>query len=141
MASDVSIDLNGFRILGHIPFALASGTIGINATFSGVNNVSVRNGTVALFGVTNVALGDDGVVENVRTYGATGDGIDCGKGCLIKGNVIYGNGSLGLSLGGPTAGYLQNVLSDNDGITAPGAGGQISGGTSLGQNLCNGAVC
>jgi len=45
MASDVSIDLNGFTILGHIPFALAAGTTGVNATFSGVNNVSVRNGT------------------------------------------------------------------------------------------------
>jgi len=146
---DVSIDLNGFMIGGALT-GKPYGYCGING--QGQNNVSVRNGTVALFATANVALGNRGIVENVRSYGygngSGGIGIDCGASCLIKGNVVYGNGGLGLSLSSPTSGYVDNVLNDNSGVTTPGPGGQVSGGTSLGlsgtelgYNLCNGSPC
>jgi parallel beta-helix repeat protein len=67
------------------------------------------------------------------------DGIHCGSadsgpsGCLISNNTITSNTVNGIFAFDASTGYSGNVLSGN--------GTPHSGGTSLGNNLCNGTVC
>ena len=67
------------------------------------------------------------------------DGIHCGvpgngpSGCLISNNTANNNTSNGIFALDASTGYRGNVLTAN--------GTQVSGGISLGNNLCNGTAC
>jgi hypothetical protein len=167
-ASHVTIDLNGFSIIGS-----GSGA-GINGQISFPTSLTVENGTVTGF-FTGVQIGASSVVKSVHAdankpgfgifagnsavvqgcsangNGAgidggpgsvisgntannnTGDGIECGGyGCVISGNGIVNNGTVGIFAEDATTGYGGNVLKNTT---------NVSGGTSLGHNLCSGVVC
>jgi hypothetical protein len=146
-ASHVSIDLNGF-VIGE---AKSPGGLGITTTNSPSDDISVANGTIQGFG-SGVYLGGIGVrVERIRITDASLLGIYVGpgglvSGCtirnadlaiqvvsgLVTGNVVT-NSNYGLSLGG-TAGYSANVLIHN-------TFNNVSGGVSLGANLCDSKLC
>ena len=159
-ASDVTIDMQGFSIIG------SSGTgIGINAT--GVSNVVIRDGIITGMGggaiVTGANANISGVTasgnsttgltnppsiqagngsnisNNTVTTGATG-GISCAEACLVRGNVLQSNAGVGITLTDVTSGYSGNILQGNDGNTV-GSTGQILGGTSIGPSVCNGTSC
>ncbi len=132
-ASNVTIDLQGFTIMSTVS---TTGN-GINAT--GQSNVVIRNGIITGFGGAAIVTGNNGSISAITASG-NGSGITCGIGCLASGNVIQGNTGLGLTFSDPTSGYLGNVMQGNSGNTV-GTGGQVSGGTSLGQNVCNGTTC
>ncbi len=132
-ASNVTIDLQGFTIMST---ASTTGN-GINAT--GQSNVVIRNGVITGFGGAAIITGNNGSISAITATG-NGSGITCGIGCLASGNVIQGNTGFGLTFSDPTSGYLGNVMQGNSGNTV-GAGGQVSGGTSLSQNVCNGTAC
>jgi hypothetical protein len=132
-ASNVTIDLEGFSIMST---ASTTGN-GINAT--GQSNVVIRNGIISGFGGAAIVTGNNGSIAAITASG-NGSGITCGIGCLASGNVIQGNGGFGLTFSDPTSGYVGNVMQGNSGNTV-GAGGQVSGGTSLNQNLCNSTPC
>jgi hypothetical protein len=158
-ADDVTIDLNGFGVLG-------SGEVGSNdgITFS-AENVEIRNGTVTGFlrhGIFGIGLSSTQArVVGVRSYGNFADGIHLesaaslvdgctvfdnssqgvwipGDGSLVINSVVRGNGQVGLLLG-PRGGYRSNTLTDNNG----GNGNpQVSPGIELGANICgNNTVC
>ena len=174
-ASAVTIDLNGFQILG----SGGAGTFGINVPNAGGGVTLVENGSVEGFGTgislqgnsavknvralfnTNagIAMASDGLVEDCIASAnnqTTGVGISCGGGCNIWGNtasnnnvgIASGGGSLilrntlesnnatALSITGAanaTTGYGENVLSFN--------ATNVSGGTSLKNNVCSGVLC
>jgi hypothetical protein len=159
-ASDVTIDMQGFSIIG------SSGTgIGINAT--GVSNVVIRNGIItgmgggaivtgtnanisgitasgnSTAGITNppsIQAGNgSNISNNTVTTGNTG-GIGCALACLVRGNVLQSNAGVGITLTDVTSGYSGNILQGNDGNTV-GSTGQILGGTSIGPSVCNGTSC
>lgn len=120
-ADNVSLDLNGFSILGPTvcsgtPGAGCSPTgTGFGVAASGHRGISVENGTVRGMGSGGIALGIDGRVEKVHVdsngqfgIAATGGivrdsratnnnfpGINMDKG-IISGNVVTGNGFHGI---------------------------------------------
>jgi len=125
-ADHVTLDLNGFSIIG--PTICTGNPTTCNTSGGGVGihagdfqagtiparGVNVRNGTVRGIGFHGVRLmGDGAVVERVRTIGNGGPGIVVGNGAVIdsmafnnggvgiialtaRGNVADGNGSVGI---------------------------------------------
>ncbi len=132
-ASNVTIDLQGFTIM----LTVSTTGNGINAT--GQSNVVIRNGIIMGFGGAAIVTGNNGSISAITATG-NGSGITCGIGCLASGNILQGNTGFGLTFSDPTSGYLGNVMQGNSGNTV-GTGGQVSGGTSLNQNVCNGTAC
>lgn len=154
----VTIDMQGFTISG------VSGTgTGINA--SGQSQVTIKNGVISGMGGPAVIVGNQSTVSAIN---ATGDsssgsgpviqagsgsllanntvvngqavGISCGASSLARGNILQNNSSFGLQLSDATSAYAGNVLQGNSGNSAT-TSGQISGGTKIAENLCNGALC
>jgi len=128
-ASNVTIDLEGFTLSS----TLSTTGNGFNAT--GQSNVVIRNGIITGFGGAAIIVGNSGSVSAI-TATLNGSGISCGIGCLASGNVIQGNTGLGLNFADNTSGYVGNILQGNNN-----GGAQISSGTSLNQNVCNGTAC
>ena len=63
----------------------------------------------------------------------TDDGIECGSGCIVRGNSVRSNRGYGLNLGGDSA-YSENVVTNNTTGTVTGVGSA----NSLGLNYCAG---
>jgi hypothetical protein len=146
--SDVTVDLNGFAIIG--PGGTTSGN-GISS--ASATDVTVENGTITAFG-GNAAIraGNDSIIRNVHVSSSaqgiiagtgsaifdsaahdnSGTGINCnGSGCNISNNSIYNNAT-GISANDVTTGYGGNVLKNTN---------NVSGGTSVKTNVCSGASC
>jgi parallel beta-helix repeat protein len=176
-ADDVTLDLNGFSIIGP-----GSG-IGING--ASFDASVVTNGVVTAMAAGGVALGDDAVVEGVRAvangphafdgivvgvhsrvignvannnispvteYG--GVGIYCASGCLVSRNTANSNKFIGIRSGSGSLVFGNSVSSNFDvGIDLfeqTGYGKNVMendaaclgtfGGTSMGDNVCNGVL-
>ncbi|MFZ0677272.1 hypothetical protein [Candidatus Binatus sp.] len=147
-ASDVTVDLNGFSITG--PGGSTSGS-GISA--AGVVDVTVENGTITEFGgAAAIRAGNNSIVKNVHAssngngivagngsvisdniaHDNSGTGINCnGSACSISGNAAFNN-TQGISANDATTGYEGNVLKNTT---------NVSGGTSMKNNVCTGAAC
>jgi len=142
-ATDVTIDLNGFRITGN-------GSVGINAV---KDDVTVENGTVTGFG-TGVDVGFLGIVRNVHAdvdgdgiivglnslvkgctanngTDATGSGISAGGVSVISGNTASGNANDGIDCAANACVISSNTANANKstGINCKGSGCLISGNT------------
>ena len=129
--SNVTINLNGFSLIGPGGVATSSATgIFVAPGFSGV---TVVNGTITKIRGNALVLGSSGTAAGLQLINNNGDGIDCTSACLVTNNVIAGNAGTGLNFGDSTSGYQNNVIS--------GIGPSVSGGTSLGHNVCNGSLC
>ena len=150
-ADDVTIDLNGFNIVG------VGGGIADGISLTNHQNVELRNGTIRGFtrdGVftnatsANVRLldlrlignsilgadlqGSGYLVDRCTALSNPNGGIRVGEGSLVTRCVIRGSTSFGLFLG-TTSGYVGNVLTGNNGGDSfP----QASGGLQLGTNVC-----
>jgi len=105
------------------------GGLGISCSGSCRISGNTANGNPAY----GIYCGGNACVISGNTADANpGTGIDCnGSGCLILNNTIYNNGT-GITASDGTTGYGRNVLKNTT---------EHSGGTSIGDNLCNGFVC
>jgi hypothetical protein len=161
--SDVSLDLNGFSIIG----ASTPSTDGI--FIFGVN-VEVRNGTVRDFGrhgvfarnagkcfsctdaegvrilevraINNGLNGiriesQGGLVDGCSAHTNGSVGILAYQGALVKNSVARANLSYGF-FGLSNSGFRSNVFTANNGGDL---NPQVSGGLNLGDNLCGTALC
>jgi hypothetical protein len=114
-ANNVTIDLNGFSLIG--PGA-TSGLTTNGIAMSNFSNVEIRNGTVTDFpGVgilenTPLAKGHRIINMRVHTNGSNGIQVN-GSDHLVKGCRVYSNGGYGI--GGSTSDTLvtENLVSDN----------------------------
>jgi hypothetical protein len=102
-ADHVTVDLNGFAILGCVPappaVCITRPGIGVNADRS---NITVVNGTVLGMGENGIQIfGQNGRVERVRAIGNGRHGIAVvgGNGTVI-GSTADGNALNGISTGG-----------------------------------------
>jgi hypothetical protein len=162
-SNDVTLDLNGFTIVGDGTFADG---IAISA-----HNVEVRNGTVRGFGRHGIFALNAGCfrctdAEGVRVFhvraventfngfamesqGALVDKCSAhsngghgfymgGDGGLLTNSVARVNGGFGMIAGGFATGYRSNVFTANNGGDA---NPQATNGVNLGENLCGLAVC
>lgn len=150
-ANNVTVDLNGFSIVG--PGAGSSGGTGIGTSQS-ATSVTVRNGMVTgfLFGlllnadsiVENVtansngaaiSVGDRSIVRNSITNSGVLGGIVCnGSGCLIQSNVSENNSLDGIDCLGSGCLILNNTI-ENNGLQGMFANDST---TSYGSNVMNG---
>lgn len=188
-ADNVTLDLNGFSIIGPttcagVPVTGCSPTGSGNGIESGMGSIVVTNGVIQGMGSHGIFLhGSDKKyrIEKVQVTnnGANGiylifsrgntlkgnkasyngsRGIDAAFASIVTGNVVDGNGAegiianhystvidniaidnrlLGIAMG-DGAGYVNNVLNNNNGGNA---NPQLSGGISMGPNVCDGALC
>lgn len=118
---DVTLDLNGFRIHG---FSVAN-----NGIVGTLHSATIRNGLVALFRYNGINLGGDyHLVENMRIVGNASYGIaTSGNSTLIRGNVISSNGNGILARNSLIEG---NVITGNGGV-----GVRAGRSTILGNNI------
>ncbi len=135
-APNVTIDLNGFSIIGN---GKGSGA-GINA--AAANSVTVQNGGISMMGGTGIMLGGQGIARNIQAVGNSagggGNGIQCaGSACLVFNCIASSNiNGDGLNFSDNTSGYKDNVLNGNGGTSSG-----VSGGVNMGGNVCNSAPC
>jgi len=100
--SNVTLDLNGFSIIG--PGSGSGGSafngVGIQARASGLTNLTVRNGTVRGMSLTGVGTGSgcSHRIENVKSADNGGFGILCGCGCIVTNSIADNNGMGGIRL-------------------------------------------
>jgi parallel beta-helix repeat protein len=147
-ANDVTIDLNGFSIIG--PGGSTSGN-GISA--ASVVDVTVQNGTITGFGGSAaIRAGKNSIVRNVHA-GSNGNGIVAGSGSVISDNIAHDNSSTGINCNGSGCAISGNTALDNtQGISANDAttgyegnvlknATNVSGGTSMKNNVCAGSAC
>lgn len=156
-ADNVTIDLNGFTIIG--PGAEApENSMGIHLSWP--KNWVIRNGTIRGFqwGIASNVSGDHGhriinmtVLNNVLdgiSLGGTGHivkdctirdntrhGISLHAYSLLMGNVISGNGGWGVRFTDVGTGWGDNVINANTAGAVTGTATQVSG------NVCNAAAC
>jgi hypothetical protein len=127
-ADNVTIDLNGFSILGpNLPNGF-----GIGVSAGSRTNVAVLNGTVRGMGERGVFLGNKARAEGLRLISNT-DGIQVGVDSLVKETTALNNRIAGIVVFGSST-VLNNVASQNgeDGIRA-GESCMILGNTTLGN--------
>jgi hypothetical protein len=101
-ADYVTIDLNGFRILGGAscswtdPTVTCTGSTSGSAISSSNEGIIVRNGKVENFAGIGIQLGEGSRVEDVFMHGVGSHGIDLGNGGVVLRNrlvVIGGDGA------------------------------------------------
>ncbi len=126
---DVTIDLNGFRIVGA---GGGSGT-GIRGE-PGASAITIRNGTIQSMGGDGIDIGGASVVESVNVLSNLGDGIDVDQTSIVRDSRIAGNDGYGIRFLGSDSLYSGNVFSDN-------TLGAVTGGTPGGVNLCDDSTC
>ena len=161
--SNVTIDLNGFSVIGPVTCtgsgttlscSHATGGDGITQTGSFVNGQeTVRNGSVRGFGLLGVGLtGVGNIVENVNASENLATGIFVWQGTVnkstssrnaaggivcfagqVKSNMVYGNGSDGILLNRCTA--TDNATNYNAGYGLSGFHSLVSGNESDGNAL------
>jgi len=158
-AAQVTIDLNGFGILGP---GSSTTVAGINA--SGLIDVTVENGTVSEFGTginvgsygsirnvhadyngNGIEVGDSTVVEGCTANHSTNAGVGafgifCSALCTISGNTVTGNAASGIFCGGSGCLISANSASENSGGIDCGFGTLGSGCLISGNTLFNNGV-
>jgi parallel beta-helix repeat protein len=137
-ANDISIDLNGFAIIGPgacsgtpLTCTPAAGTgSGVERASSSVRGTSVKNGSVSGMGYMGVLLGNQTEVKNLRVRWNRLDGIYAGTSSTVSGNTARENGADGIQ-GGSGSTVSGNAARGNgdDGIEG-GSGSTVSGNTA-----------
>ena len=168
LASDVTLDLNGFAIActlstGPIlPLACFTDGAGVGVAIDNRSlrrRITVANGIVRGHGSAGINLGEFTRIENVTVADNGSDGISVGKASWVANSTIVDNGRLGINAsgGGTTilnntvhgntsfgftigaCGYGGNVLRDNNGSNK---NPQVQFGTEIGANVCgDDAIC
>jgi hypothetical protein len=103
-------------------------------------SLCVITGNTASTNATGISCTSACVISGNSANGNTSNGIDCsGSSCVVSGNTSTFNTNRGIEASDSTTGYGGNVMYDDFGTTTAGAG-CVAGGTSLGNNLCNGQL-
>jgi hypothetical protein len=116
-ADDVTVDLNGFAIIG-LPICLAPVgqpclPTGVGIRGVGVDSVTIVNGSVRGLGADGIRLSGRGHhVERVRAMSNGGSGIVVEDSAIVTGNIAVGNGRDGIRTGSGSV-ISGNVLREN----------------------------
>jgi parallel beta helix pectate lyase-like protein len=143
-ADDVTLDLNGFAILG---FVVCTGSpvncttydgtgVGIHSTNS---NIRIRNGTVRGMGSQAIHItGGRTTVEKIRATSSAGGNpgaaaIQCGSSCTVKDSIVFQNGAGGIQAFDHCA-ITGNVVAENGSTGIFGHRGCTITGNLLAEN-------
>jgi len=139
-ANDISIDLNGFAIMGpvtcsgspltcSIPSYTGTGS-GVKRTASNVRGTSVSNGSISGMGGFGALLGDQAEVTKLRVRWNGLSGISAGIGSTVRGNTARDNEGHGITTGfGSTVSGNTSQGNGASGISAA-TGSTVSGNTA-----------
>lgn len=125
-AAGTRIDLGGFRIQsvtqcpGVPPVCAPTGT-GIGIDSSGANDIQVRNGRIAGFGVYGLFLAEGSRAENLTVEGNGMGGIITAEAAVVVvDDIVRNNGGVGVSVGAASR-VASNVIHNNggQGLVAP----------------------
>lgn len=160
-ASDVTIDLNGFGIIG--PGGCTDTGTSISCSPSGaVSGVSaasqqrlrVQNGVISKIRGHAIDLGAASVVEDVVVEMSSDSGVNCREDCrisrvtsrfnqthgvralnrsLVNDSVVSKNGAAGIEFNTSNAAYQGNSIHGNYGAT-------VTNGRNAGGNVCDGVT-
>jgi hypothetical protein len=148
--SDVTIDLNGFSIIGP-----ATGT-GVGIAAGAQHLITIRSGEVAGMGFDGMQTGHSSQITNMRLLKNGNNGIACADACDISHNVSDNNGLNGIviGIGGHIASNVVQfnnvgirvgvgnlpanaVVSDNTANDNPGGGIFVNGGSLVTGNVAD----
>ncbi len=128
--ADVSIDLNGFAIIGptvcpgiSVAEPLACAPTGSGRGISaGSPRMSVSNGVLRGLGSVGISCGGDCRIERVKVENCGSTGIHAANSAILIANSARGNGGIGIESGGNSV-IRENTLSNNGGagLTTEGA--------------------
>lgn len=97
VASDVTIDLNGFTLAG-----VAGSLHGITFSSATVRNTTIRNGTVVGWGGSGInfngTINPAGLIEGITARNNTLDGINAGEGGRVVNCAASNNGGAGFDV-------------------------------------------
>lgn len=101
-ASGVTLDLNGFAVIG------AAGSLdGISVVASDLTTITVRNGTVRAWGGDGVDLStmnaNNARLSELLVSANAANGIAAGTGCAVTSCSVFGNALVGISAAGGCA--------------------------------------
>lgn len=160
-AENVTIDLNGFSIIGPRTCPTEDDFLGCTpaaedptyALVTGGNNVTLKNGTLRGSIGNGVWLGAHARLENVNVIWNSMIALIIGKGAVLKDSLVAQNYQPALLFGeclvtgnrfrvqtdpvqmtASTCAYTGNVFTCSTGPC-------VTGGTQAGGNVCNGAPC
>ncbi len=134
---DVTFDLNGFQISGQGNCDPGGGGDCTSNNGDGIQSVglsTITNGKIRGMGGNGVSCSSTCRIEGVSVIANNGDGINAKNLSLISGNIAVANGGFGLNLGdnqstNHSTGFVNNICDSN-------SLGGVSGGTSMGGNVC-----
>jgi hypothetical protein len=146
VAENVSIDLNGFEILGPVTCTGAGATLscsgfgGGSGVGGGLRGMNVHNGSIKGVGRFGVHLGRHGEARNLRVKWSGIKGIVAGDGSTVSDNVVALNADNGIEAGDRSL-VTGNTSTENggDGITAQ-VGSLVRANTSS-LNGGDGVLC
>jgi len=135
-ADDVTIDLNGFAIIGPNvcsgdPLVCNNNGTGKGIDASGKQNIKVYNGTVRGMGNAGIITGGGAIMESVRVVSNGGNGIYVNGSGTVSGNTVTGNDGYGIYVGNGTVSGNTVTGSGGHGITV--VSGTVSGNTVTGS--------
>lgn len=167
-APNVSLDLNGFSILGPVSCGRSGGAVactpggsGIGVSAPAASNVTITNGTIRGFAQPAILMTAGGALPSrvektsAASNGSTGIAVDDGvlANNIATLNAIHGlglnhgyavgnystnNGASGLFIG--SGGYMGNVFTLN-GFNTTGTPVFSASAVNMGQNVCGGSSC
>ncbi|MFZ3138276.1 MAG: right-handed parallel beta-helix repeat-containing protein [Thermodesulfovibrionales bacterium] len=100
-ADNVTIDLNGFAIIGPnvcsgVPLVCNNNGTGIGIDAWGKQNIKVYNGTIRGMGNVGIQTGGGSIIESVRVVSNGGYGINVNGSGTVSGNTVNDNGTVGI---------------------------------------------
>ncbi|KAA3608116.1 MAG: right-handed parallel beta-helix repeat-containing protein [Planctomycetota bacterium] len=97
-ADDVTLDLNGFSLIG-----VAGSWSGIDAGFNNLKNIVVKNGTIRDWGQDGINVGQNGAngpvnghFSNLKLFNNGGNGLDAGRASTVVDCSAHLNGAVGI---------------------------------------------
>ncbi len=167
-ANYVTIDLNGFSIIGDggAVYGISASVVGTtveNGTITGFSQAGVYVGDDSIVKSVHVDsntagygidAGNNAVIEGC-TANSNSRGINCRLSrCSIIGNTLNNNSAAGVNVVGSGSLILHNIIGGDaggifasDATTAYGENvfngntSNVSGGTSMKNNVCTGVIC
>jgi len=112
-------------------------------------NVARNNGSTGIFTADNtqvlqnqsfeneqdgIWVGEKAIIESNVVTGNGGNGIRAGAKCILRDNTAHANTLIGLNCHTDDVTYAGNTMIGN-------TGGAVSGGTQIGTNYCENAIC
>ena len=104
--NDITIDLNGFALIGN-------NSTGEGITYGGINrnNICIKNGTIRNWqNGLQLTGGGNGLIDHVRIYANTENGIIASAACTVMDCYVADNGQNGILLSGAVPSLVRDCV-------------------------------